>query len=51
MRLCQGCYHLSLTNGMKLNNFLIANAILYLSYDIFAFACIDKGTYCQDRAA
>ena len=28
--------------------FLIANAIFYLSYDIFALACRDIGPYCQE---
>ena len=32
----------------RVKYFLIANAIFYLSYDIFAFACIDKGPYCQE---
>ena len=32
----------------RVHLFVIANAIFYLSYDIFAFACIDKSPYCQE---
>ena len=29
---------------------LIANAIFYLCYDIFAFSCIDKSPNCQESS-
>ena len=39
--LCQGCYHISY-KWKIVQCFLFAIATFYLSYDTFAFACVDK---------